>query len=156
MCCECLFSWFNLSSLVQSRPMGIGHVCCQLQVGILLSSLRDYRRLPVETLFYVFVHVSSCLWLLGPEECVVPVCDIRGVDSLNYSKGEKLFRCKLASFCRLIDLFGWANASLSYVTVCSNCWICSVEKHNAMWRWLSLAVGICFAFMYLMTYGLLV
>jgi adducin len=40
---------------------------------------------------------------------VIPVADIRGVDTLNYTKGEKLFRCKLASCYRLLDLFGWTD-----------------------------------------------
>merc|ERR1719499_2918744 len=38
--------------------------------------------------------------------CVVPINDIRGIDSMVYAKGEKLLRCKLAAVYRLIDLHG--------------------------------------------------
>ncbi|XP_051175891.1 MATH and LRR domain-containing protein PFE0570w isoform X2 [Leptopilina boulardi] len=41
--------------------------------------------------------------------CVVPINDIRGVESMGYAKGEKLLRCKLASVFRLLDLYGWTQ-----------------------------------------------
>ena len=47
----------------------------------------------------------------------IPIADIRGVDSMNYCKGEKMLRCKLASCYRLIDLFGWSNSIHCYITV---------------------------------------
>merc|ERR1719422_1908481 len=42
--------------------------------------------------------------------CVVPINDIRGIDSMVYAKGEKLLRCKLAAVYRLIDLHGWSKS----------------------------------------------
>jgi len=48
---------------------------------------------------------------------VVQICDIRGTDCLNYSKVEKLFRCKLASLYRLLDLFGWVSNFHDNITV---------------------------------------
>lgn len=54
--------------------------------------------------------------VLGP---AIAIFDMRGVDSLNYSKAEKLLRCKLAASYRLIDMFGWTdgvNASVSTLT----------------------------------------
>ncbi|KAI0212225.1 Protein hu-li tai shao [Lamellibrachia satsuma] len=47
---------------------------------------------------------------------VIPIADIRGVDSMNYCKGEKMLRCKLASCYRLVDLFGWSNSIHCYIT----------------------------------------
>jgi len=44
---------------------------------------------------------------------VIPVADIRGVDTLSYSKGEKLFRCKLASCYHLMDLYDWSDGMTS-------------------------------------------
>merc|ERR1712130_914189 len=41
--------------------------------------------------------------------CVVPINDIRGIDSMVYAKGEKLLRYKLAAVYRLIDLHGWTG-----------------------------------------------
>uniref|UniRef100_T1ISN9 Class II aldolase/adducin N-terminal domain-containing protein n=1 Tax=Strigamia maritima TaxID=126957 RepID=T1ISN9_STRMM len=49
--------------------------------------------------------------------CVIPIADIRGVESMGYGKGEKLLRCKLASAFRLIDLFGWSQGIYNHVTV---------------------------------------
>jgi len=48
---------------------------------------------------------------------VIPIADIRGVDSFSYAKGEKLLRCKLASVYRLIDMFGWSEGIYNHVTV---------------------------------------
>jgi len=41
--------------------------------------------------------------------CVVPINDIRGVESMGYAKGEKIIRCKLAAVFRLMDLYGWTR-----------------------------------------------
>ena len=38
---------------------------------------------------------------------MLPVNDIRGIDSRSYGKGERYLRCKLASLYRVIDLYGW-------------------------------------------------
>merc|ERR1719234_568178 len=48
--------------------------------------------------------------------CVVPINDIRGIDSMVYAKGEKLLRCKLAAVYRLIDLHGWTQGIYNHVT----------------------------------------
>ena len=46
----------------------------------------------------------------------IPIADIRGVDSLNYTKGEKMLRCKVAAAYRLVDLFGWSTNLGSLIT----------------------------------------
>lgn len=48
--------------------------------------------------------------------CVVPINDIRGVESMGYAKGEKILRCKLASVYRLMDLYGWAQGVGNLIT----------------------------------------
>ena len=48
---------------------------------------------------------------------VTPIADIRGSDTLNYSKQERLLRCKLAATYRLVDLFGWNSGLYSFITV---------------------------------------
>merc|ERR1719461_1898220 len=48
--------------------------------------------------------------------CVIPINDIRGIDSMVYAKGEKLLRCKLAAVYRLIDLHGWTQGIYNHVT----------------------------------------
>ena len=51
---------------------------------------------------------------------IVPINDIRGVDSTGYSKSERLLRCKLASLYRLVDLFGWSQGIYNHITVRSS------------------------------------
>ena len=63
--------------------------------------------------------VFSCLLFSGGV-CVIPVADIRGVDSVNYSKGEKMLRCKLASLYRLADLHGWTQLIFNHISVSDN------------------------------------
>lgn len=48
--------------------------------------------------------------------CVIPINDIRGIEAMGYSKGEKILRCKLACLYRLIDLYGWAYGSTTLIT----------------------------------------
>ncbi len=48
---------------------------------------------------------------------LIPVNDIRGIDTLNYAKGERLLRCKLASLYRIMDLYGWSSGINNHVSV---------------------------------------
>ncbi|GAB1603915.1 gamma-adducin-like isoform X2 [Argonauta hians] len=47
---------------------------------------------------------------------VIPILDIRGMESLGYSRQEKILRCKLASCYRLIDIFGWSHGIFNHIT----------------------------------------
>lgn len=48
--------------------------------------------------------------------CMLPINDIRGVESMGYAKGEKILRCKLAATFRLLDLFGWTQGLGAQIT----------------------------------------
>lgn len=48
---------------------------------------------------------------------MVPINDIRGVESMGYAKGEKIIRCKLAAVFRLMDLYGWTQGIYNQVSV---------------------------------------
>lgn len=48
---------------------------------------------------------------------LIPINDIRGIDTLNYAKGERLLRCKLASLFRVIDLYGWTTGINNHISV---------------------------------------
>lgn len=48
--------------------------------------------------------------------CVLPINDIRGVESMGYEKGERILRCKLAATFRLLDLYGWTKGLGSQIT----------------------------------------
>lgn len=48
--------------------------------------------------------------------CVLPINDIRGLESMGYAKGEKILRCKLACVYRLIDLYGWTQSASNLIT----------------------------------------
>ncbi|XP_042222087.1 protein hu-li tai shao-like isoform X8 [Homarus americanus] len=49
-------------------------------------------------------------------QSVIPINDIRGMDSFNFAKGEKLLRCKLAAVYRLIDMHGWTQSIYNHIT----------------------------------------
>lgn len=61
---------------------------------------------------------------------IIPINDIRGVDSSGYSKSERLLRCKLASLYRLVDLFGWSQGIYNHITVR---WAISSQQ-KTMWN----------------------
>lgn len=61
--------------------------------------------------------------LLAVGSAAIPVSDIRGVDSLNYSKQEKILRNKTASLYRLADIFAMSN---SLITVRESCGLCCI------------------------------
>ena len=65
------------------------------------------------------MHISKVSSVSGSASasCVVPINDIRGIDSMVYAKGEKMLRCKLAAVYRLIDLHGWTQGIYNHVTV---------------------------------------
>ena len=67
-----------------------------------------------------FLVPSSTYYGGGMSAVVTPIADIRGSDTLNYSKQERLLRCKLASTYRLVDLFGWNSGLYSFITVSSS------------------------------------
>ncbi|XP_010607951.1 beta-adducin isoform X2 [Fukomys damarensis] len=48
---------------------------------------------------------------------MTPINDLHTTDSLNLAKGERLMRCKISSVYRLLDLYGWAQLSDTYVTL---------------------------------------
>ncbi|XP_058406980.1 beta-adducin [Diceros bicornis minor] len=48
---------------------------------------------------------------------MTPINDLHTADSLNLAKGERLMRCKISSVYRLLDLYGWAQLSDTYVTL---------------------------------------
>lgn len=47
---------------------------------------------------------------------IIPINDIRGVDSLKYDKAEKLLRCKVAAVYRLIDIYGWSQNIYNHIS----------------------------------------
>ncbi|KAM7239029.1 hypothetical protein CapIbe_010549 [Capra ibex] len=48
---------------------------------------------------------------------MTPINDLHTADSLTLAKGERLMRCKISSVYRLLDLYGWAQLSDTYVTL---------------------------------------
>ena len=64
-----------------------------------------------------FLVPSSSYYGGAMSATVTPIADIRGSDTLNYSKQERLLRCKLAATYRLIDMFGWNRDIHTFSTV---------------------------------------
>jgi adducin len=83
----------------------------ELQLGTSLSGPAPIStRLPLNA-----IQTQPTLVGRGLGACI-PIADIREADTTDYDKGEKLFRCKLASLYRLVDLFGWSHGLDSYIT----------------------------------------
>lgn len=61
---------------------------------------------------------------------VTPISDIRGSDTLNYSKQERLLRCKLASVYRLADMFDWTTGIFGHITVSIEGFSCFVKTNS--------------------------
>jgi adducin len=74
--------------------------------GGLLQQLSDMVGIPAARVGSIFKSSN----------CVVPINDIRGVESMGYGKGEKILRCKMAATFRLLDLYGWAQGLSSQIT----------------------------------------
>ncbi|KAH8369531.1 hypothetical protein KR093_000026, partial [Drosophila rubida] len=72
----------------------------------ILQQLSDIVGVPVNRVGNVFKSSS----------CMVPINDIRGVESMGYAKGEKILRCKLAATFRLLDLYGWTQGLGAQIT----------------------------------------
>ncbi|XP_032585535.1 protein hu-li tai shao isoform X3 [Drosophila mojavensis] len=72
----------------------------------ILQQLSDIVGVPVNRVSNVFKSGS----------CMVPINDIRGVESMGYAKGEKILRCKLAATFRLLDLYGWTQGLGAQIT----------------------------------------
>lgn len=53
----------------------------------------------------------------GIGSTVLPINDIKGNDTLNYSQAERLERNKLASVYRLVDLMGWSEGITNHISV---------------------------------------
>ncbi|KAK7109301.1 hypothetical protein V1264_013365 [Littorina saxatilis] len=47
---------------------------------------------------------------------VIPINDIRGVETFGYTKQEKVLRCKLAAAYRLVDLSGWTHGIYNHIS----------------------------------------
>ncbi|XP_060072955.1 alpha-adducin-like isoform X2 [Ylistrum balloti] len=58
-------------------------------------------------------HIGRARQSLGP---VIPISDIHGTDTINYCKGEKLLRCKVASCYRLIEMKGWTHGIFNHIS----------------------------------------
>ncbi|KAH8401774.1 hypothetical protein KR009_007792 [Drosophila setifemur] len=72
----------------------------------ILQQLSDIVGVPVTRVGSVFKS----------NNCMVPINDIRGVESMGYAKGEKILRCKLAATFRLLDLYGWTQGLGAQIT----------------------------------------
>lgn len=62
------------------------------------------------------IKINDLIYITA-SNCVVPINDIRGVESMGYAKGEKIIRCKLAAVFRLMDLYGWTQGIYNQVSV---------------------------------------
>ena len=50
-------------------------------------------------------------------DAIIPINDLRGVNSTKYTLAERQIRCKLAAVYRLADMFGWSQLIYNHITV---------------------------------------
>ena len=105
------------------------HPSLEALISILFTSLSTTRKLETENwritclkknaynLIYETFNEHKYSDSAPSSHCVVPINDIRGIDSMVYAKGEKVLRCKLAAVYRLIELYGWTQGIYNHVTV---------------------------------------
>lgn len=86
-----------------------GQICYETSPLAGLSALKQ-----VTDLLATNGQRSNLLSFAGP--AIIPINDIRGIDSLKYDKAEKLLRCKVASVYRLIDLNGWSQNIYNHIS----------------------------------------
>lgn len=55
------------------------------------------------------------------------IADIRGADTLHYSKFERQLRCKLASVYRLMQMFGWGKGVSDRAACTVRTWVVRVQ-----------------------------
>ena len=112
------YSWHHLKVPYYVHPLR------SIGVDILLA-IFQYRTVGI--LFQWFILSDrdcifhACFVAVG--SAAIPVSDIRGVDSLNYSKQEKIIRNKTASLYRLADIFAMGNSliTVSVSTLLHSC-----------------------------------
>merc|ERR1719499_2051575 len=88
------------------------------------DSIRESGTEGISALLSDVMNIKSGSLMVNPysynttaaTSCVIPINDIRGIDSMVYAKGEKQLRCKLAAVYRLIDLHGWTQGIYNHVT----------------------------------------
>lgn len=56
---------------------------------------------------------------------ITPIADIRGMETIKFSKEERLLRCKVAAVYRLALEFNWASSDYDQV-------LCTVSKKNIL------------------------
>ncbi|XP_030841686.1 gamma-adducin-like isoform X3 [Strongylocentrotus purpuratus] len=113
----------ELEAIIDSQLKGIFPTCradvdiCRgFQSGPHPASLLALQQISELVLPQSRFNQSSGRSLGGGSSCVIPVADIRGSDSHNYTKGEKALRCKLASLYRLVDLHGWTHLIYNHIS----------------------------------------
>lgn len=76
-----------------------------------------FKSKKILTLNFILLLLTLFIKLCPSDSnCVVPINDIRGVESMGYAKGEKSLRCKLAAVFRLLDLYGWTQSVGGIIT----------------------------------------
>ncbi|XP_073238823.1 alpha-adducin-like [Porites lutea] len=68
------------------------------------------------------------------------ISDIRGADTLHYTKKDRQLRCKLASVYRLMQMFGWANGIYDRASYS----VCATGDDNEEKRYFIAPTGLLF------------
>lgn len=84
--------------------------------SVVLKRLQD-TVIPVSALEAARQSTTPLAPPLHVGELIISINDLRGSNASKYTIPERQLRCKLASVCRLSDLFGWSSLIHNLVTV---------------------------------------
>lgn len=101
-----------------SGPQKRSVVLRKLQETVIPASALEASRQSATPLAPPLHHVG---------ELIIPINDLRGSNATKYTIPERQLRCKLASVCRLSDLFGWSSLVHNLVTG-----VCSVAERSVL------------------------
>lgn len=105
---QCIILYFEIIyryNAFVNNLTDLKHILC-----IIIFKWKNIYEIFLKTIKY---NYFGCLASNG----VVPINDIRGVESMSYIKGEKIVRCKLSAVFRLMDLYGWTQGINNQVSV---------------------------------------
>lgn len=89
-----------------------------------------------------FLIPSGSLYGGGfPSLSASAIADIRGADTLHYSKFERQLRCKVASVYRLMQMFGWGKGVFDRAA----CTVCASENDNEENNYFVAPTGLLFS-----------
>uniref|UniRef100_G1PWQ3 Adducin 2 n=1 Tax=Myotis lucifugus TaxID=59463 RepID=G1PWQ3_MYOLU len=108
----------RVTMILQSPPPG-GQTCLRVLKSQAESTVVGNQKWRTQKIADFMASTSHAVFPTSSMNfsLMTPINDLHTADPLNLAKGERLMRCKISSVYRLLDLYGWAQLSDTYVTM---------------------------------------